>query len=77
MAKYKIAIRISQVHGTTLTPSEILTLRTGILIHPGTVTIRLESCLPHLHEVITVIYVSLSIVRAYACASGYASISED
>lgn len=77
MAKYKIAIRITQVHGAPLTPSEILTLRTGILIHPGTVTIRLESRLPHLHEIIAVIYVSLSIVRAYARTSGYAAIRED
>ena len=77
MAKDKISIRITQVHGATLTPSEILTLCAGILVHPCTVTIRLEPRLPHLHEIITVLYVSLGIVRAYARTSGYASVRED
>ena len=50
----EIALIITKMHTTALAVSEVSALGTLTLPHPFTVTVRLETVLPDVHEIILV-----------------------
>ena len=50
----EIALIITKMHTAALTVSEVFTLGTLTLPHPFTVTVRLETVLPDVHEIILI-----------------------
>lgn len=76
MALQQFSVTVTQMHATSLTIAEHVAFTTVLLVHPFSVSIKLETVFPHVHEVV-LIDVALVVIGAYAGAGRDAAIDED
>ena len=67
MTENKIAFIIAKMHSVALAIAEPFAVSALVLLHPGTVTVWLETVFPYIDEIILV-NITLMIVSTYAAA---------